>query len=200
MPSDERRLASIPDEAPRGPQHWKRRLQAVLMLCACILAMGFGLVVGVGLTQGVVFNIPLTGMLQPVLQAVYLILFFVTSLAGGEVFMVVGFVLAVRAMRQNPAFRRGNPGNRSSFIWGSRLALAGLVPLAVGYFWFLWYAPSLLEGWRPPNNEFVGFFALLGAALVLFCMGIVLICVAFIWAIWQLVRSVVRGPSGNSND
>jgi hypothetical protein len=138
----------------------------------------------------------LMGML---LGTVYVVLFFVTSLAGFEVFMVVGFVLAVRAMRQNPAFRSGNPGYSRSFVWGSRLALAGLVPLAVGCFGCLWYAPSLLEGWRPPNYEFVGGIALLGAALVLLCIGIVLICVAFIWAIWPQVRSVVRGPSGNSN-
>ena len=193
MTSDERQLASIPDEATRGPQRWKRRLQAVLTLCACILAVSFGL------TQGVFVNIPLIGMLlQAVYQAVYLVLFFVTTLPGFEVVMVVGFVLAVRAMRQNPAFRRGNPGYGRSFAWGSRLALAGLVPFAIGCSWFWWNAPDLLEGWRPPNNVFVGFFALLGAALVLFCIGIVLLCMAFIWAIWQRVRSVVRGPSGNS--
>jgi hypothetical protein len=186
MTSDERQLASIPDEAPRGTQHWKRWLQVVLTLCVCILVVGFSL------------NDQLVGMLQ---QAVYLVLFFVTSLAGVEVFMVVGFVLAVWALRQNPAFkrRRGNPGYSRSLVWGSRLALAGLVPLAVGCSWFFWYAPGLLVGWRPPNHEFVGFFALLGAALVLFGIGLVLICVAFIRAIWQPVRSVVRGPSGNSN-
>jgi hypothetical protein len=43
MTSDERQLASIPEEAPRGPQRWKRRLQAVLTLCVCILAVGFAL-------------------------------------------------------------------------------------------------------------------------------------------------------------
>lgn len=194
MTSDERPLASIPDEAPRGPQHWNRRLQAVLSLCACIL------MVGLGLTLGGVINTPLTGMLQEAVgQAVYLVFYFATSLAGCEVFMVVGFVLAVRAMRQNPAFRRGNPGYGRSFVWGSRLALAGLVPLAVSCFGFLWNSSGLQEGWRPPNNEFVGFLALLGAALILFCIGIVLISVAFIWAIWQRVCSVVRGPFGNSN-
>jgi hypothetical protein len=193
MTSDERQLASMPDEAPPGPQHWKRRLQVVLTLCAYVLVVGFGVAVGLGL------NSQLTGMLQPVLQAVYLVLFFVTTLPGFEIFMVVGFVLAVRAMRLNLALRRGNPGYGRSFAWGSRLALAGLVPLVVGCSWFWWNAPDLLEGWRPPNNVFVGFFALLGAALVLFCIGIVLICVAFIWAIWQRVRSVVRGPSGNSD-
>ncbi len=190
MTADERRLDSIPDEAPRGQQHWKRCLQAMLTWCACILGVGFSL------TAGGVFNTPLTGMFQ---QAVYLVLYFVTSLAGCEVFMVVGFVLAVRAMRQNLDFRRGNPGYSRAFIWGSRLALAGLVPLAIGCLWLCWYAPGLLEGWRPPNNEVVGFFTLLGTALVPFCIGIVLICVAFIWAIWHLVRSVVRGPSGNLN-
>jgi hypothetical protein len=153
-------------------------------LCVCILVVVVGL------------NSQLMGML---LGAMYYVLFFVTSTIGCEVFMVVAFVLAVRAMRQNPVFRRGNPGYSRPFVWGSRLALAGLAPLAVGYFWFLWYGPSLWEGWRPPNNEFVGFFALLGAALVLFCIGIALLCVAFIWTIWQRIRSVVRSTSGNSN-
>ncbi len=182
MTSDERHLASIPDEAPPRPRHWKRLLQVVLTLCVCVLVVGFAL------------NSQLMGMLS---GAVYLVLYFVTSLAGFEVFMVVGFVLAMRAMRQNPAFRSGNPGSRRAFVWGARLALASLVPLAVGYFGFFWYEPGLLERWRPPNNEFMGFLALLGAALVVFCMGIVLLCVACIWAIWQRVRSVVRGPSGN---
>jgi hypothetical protein len=102
-----------------------------------------------------------------------------TSVAGCEVFMVVGFVLAVLTMRQNPAFRSGTPryvGYRRSLVWGWRLALAGLVPLTVGYFGFFWYNPGLLDGWRSPNNEFVGFFALLGAALVLISGGIVLMC------------------------
>jgi len=196
MTSDERQRASRSDEAPRGPQHSKQRLQAVLTLCACILAVG----VSFGLTQGSFVSIPLIGMLlQAVYQAVYLVLYYMTSLAGCEVLMVVGFVLAVRAMRQNPPVRRGNPSYSRSFVWGSRLALAGLVPLAVGYFGFFWYYPSLLDGWRSPNNELVGFIALLGAALVLFCSGIVLICVAFIRTMWQRVRSVVRGPCGNSN-
>jgi hypothetical protein len=184
MPSDECQRATMPDEASRGPQRWKRRLQVVLTLCVGILVVGFAL------------NDQLMGMLQ---GAVYLVLVYATSLAGFEVFMVVGFVLAVRAMRRNPAFRRGNLGHSRAFVWGSRLARAGLAPLAVGCCWFLWNAPSPLEGWRQPNNELVMFFALLGAALVLCCMGIVLICVDFTWATWQRARSVVRGPSGNSN-
>jgi hypothetical protein len=132
--------------------------------------------VGYGLTADDVFNTPLTGIFQ---QAAYLVLYFVTSLAGCEVFMVVRFVLAVRAMRQNLDFRSGTPGYSRALGWGSRLALAGLIPLAIGCVWSYLYAPDLLAGWRPPNNEAVEFFALLGAALVLFCTGIVLICVAF---------------------
>jgi hypothetical protein len=184
MTSDERQLDTIPDEALRRPHHWKRWLHVALTLCACILVVVFGL------------NTQLIGILQGTL---YYVLFFVTSTIGCEVFMVVAFVLAVRAMRQNLAFRRASPRYGRPFVWGSRLALTGLAPLAVGYFWFLWYGPGLWEGWRPPNNEFVVGIALLGAALVLLCIGIVLICVAFIWATWQQVRSVVRGPSGNSN-
>jgi hypothetical protein len=94
--------------------------------------------------------------------------------------MVVGFVLAVRVGRRNPAFSRGHPGYRRSLVWGSRLALGGVVPLGIGCLWFAWYSPGLLEGWRPPNPELVGGIALLGGALVLLGMGIVLLCVAFI--------------------
>jgi hypothetical protein len=184
MTPNERQLARIPNEAPRGPQRWKWLLQVTLTLCVCILVVVFGL------------NPQLMGML---LGAMYLVLFFVTSLAGFAVFMVVGFVLVVRAMRQNPIFRRGNLGYSRPFVWGSRLALAGLAPLAVGCLGFFWYYPSLLDGWIQLNDEFVGFFALLGAALVLFCIGIALLCVAFIWTIWQRIRSVIRSTSGNSN-
>jgi hypothetical protein len=187
MTADERQLASIPDEAPRGPQHWKRWLHVALTLCACILVVGYGL------TLGDSFNIQLTGIVG---QAVYVVLYFVESTAGCEVFMVVGFVLAVRVGRQNPAFTRGHPGYRKSFVWGSRLALGGVVPLAIGCFWFGWYFPGLLEGWRPANPELVGGIALLGAALVLLCLGIVLLCVAFIGVIGPWAGSVVRGPSG----
>src|SRR5262249_13732182 len=129
-------------------------------------------------------------------EAVYFVLYYVESTVGCEVLMVIGFILAVRVGRQNPAFRRGHPGYRRSLVWGSRLALGGVVPLAIGCCWFGWYAPGLLEGWRPSNPELVGGIALLGAALVLLCLGIVLLCVAFIGVIGPRVRSVVRGPSG----
>jgi len=177
MTSDERQLASIPDETPRRPQHWKRTLHIVLTLCAGILAVGFGL------------NSQLMGILQGIL---YIIFFFVTSTIGCEVFMVVGFILAVRAMVQNPAFRRNSPSYSRPFVWGSRLALAGLAPVAVGCIWFLWYGPSLLEGWRPPNIELVAGIALLGAALVLFCIGILLIAVAFVSIIPPRIASRIR--------
>jgi len=176
MTPDERQLASTPDQAPRGP-HWRRRLQVVLTLCTFILAVVVAL------------NNQLLGALQ---GTVYVVLFFVTSVAGIEVFMVVGFVLALRALRQNPAFRRGNPSHSRKSVWGLRLARVGLVPLAIGYFGFIWYIPSLLEGWRPPNIELVAGIALLGAALVLFCIGILLIAVAFVSIIPPRIASRIR--------
>lgn len=188
MTSDEHQRASIPGEAPRGPQYQKRRLQA--MLQAVLTACAFILVVGLGLTPG---------GLSVLLEAAVIVFTYATSLLGIEVYMVVGFVLAMRAMKQNSAFRRGAPGYGRSFVWGRRLALAGLAPLAVGYLGFFWYYPILLDEWRTLNYGLVGFFALLGAALAVSCSGIVLICVAFIWAVWQRVRSVVRCPSGASN-
>jgi hypothetical protein len=181
MTADERQCASISDDASRGPRRWARYLHAVLTLCVGLFVVGVAL------------NDQLMGMLQPILQALYPILYFMTSLAGCEVFMVVGFVFMVRAMRQSPAFTRGNQVSNGAFVWGSRLARAGLVPLAVGYFGFFWFYPSLLEEWCAPTTVSVGFFALLGVASVLFCSGIVLCGVAAIWAVWQWVHAVGRG-------
>lgn len=176
MTSDEHKPASMPDDVPREPPRWERRLGD---------ALRWYLVVLVGeilLGTGALFNIHLGGTLQQLAYVVFT--------AEFVAFLLAGFILLVRAMRRNPATSR-------PWVWGTRLLVTGSVGLGVLLTYLL--ITNLLVAWHRSTTEELVLTVLGALVYFLLSLGLVLVSVAIIGEFRQWVRSRNRRPPSDSS-
>lgn len=171
--SGQPQLTGTPDTAPREPPYREQRLGVALESGAFVLVMI------AGIADGGLFGIHLSGALKRLADTVVI--------AGFVPFVLLGCIVMVRAIRRQPAPHR-------LLTWGMSLLIAGLFLAVLSFPWLYVEFSDLLPGWHLSHTQLVVVAALLGATLILWSIGAVLLCVAVIGEVWQWVRYGHRQP------
>jgi hypothetical protein len=176
--ADQHQLTSTPAAGLSEPPAWEQRLRTALMLGA------FVLVLIAGIADGNLFGVHLSGAPKRLADTLVI--------AGFVPVMLIGIIVILRAVRRLP------PPHRL-LTWGMSLLIVGLFLATLSFPWLYVDFSDLLPGWHLSHLQAVVVAALLGATFILWSIGAVFLCVAFIREVWQRVRFGHRLPPATPN-